>query len=244
MQAPKQYGLIGYPLTHSFSPDYFREKFEKEGIDAVYEAFALKHITELPSLLISHPLLRGLNVTTPHKQAVMGCLDNISEDAEVIGAVNCIAVNDGKLSGHNTDWVGFRDSLIPLITPRHWPALILGNGGASQAVQYALEQLGIAYTIVSRNTAEGVITYEEVSPEVVESHPIIINTTTLGTLGKGKPEIPYEAIGIGHLLFDLVYNPALTPFLKEGLAKGAGIKNGLEMLRLQAEASWEIWQHS
>jgi shikimate dehydrogenase len=239
---PEQYGLIGYPLTHSFSPDYFREKFEKEGIDAVYEAFSLEQISELPALLESHPRLRGLNVTTPYKQAVVTYMRSISEDVAAIGAVNCISIEDGELVGHNTDWIGFRDSLIPLLTPRLWPALVLGNGGASQAVQYALEQLGIAFTIVSRSKGEGVLAYEEVSADVLERHPIIINTTTLGTLGERKPEIPYEQVSEGHLLYDLVYNPALTPFLKEGLAKGATVKNGMEMLRLQAEASWNIWQ--
>jgi shikimate dehydrogenase len=183
-------------------------------------------------------------VTTPHNQAVIGYRKTISEDAEALGAVNCISIEDGELTGYNTDWIGFRDSLIPLLTPRHWPALILGNGGASKAVQYALEQLGIAFTIVSRSKGEGVLSYEDVSAEVMELHPIIINTTTLGTLGQGKPDIHYEAINEGHLLYDLVYNPALTPFLKEGLAKRATIKNGMEMLRLQAEASWSIWQES
>jgi shikimate dehydrogenase len=244
MFSPKQqYGLIGFPLTHSFSPDYFREKFAREGINASYEAFTLEKIGALPGLLEAYPQLCGLNVTTPHKQSVMPYLHSISEDAQAIGAVNCISIHDDKLSGFNTDWIGFRDSLLPLLVPRHWPALILGNGGASQAVQYALEQLGIAYSIVSRKGGADVLNYAEVTAEVIETHPLIINTTTLGTLGEGLPQLPYDALNEGHLLYDLVYNPALTPFLEKGLAKGASVKNGLEMLQLQAEAAWHIWQH-
>lgn len=244
MSSPKQqFGIIGYPLSHSFSPAYFKEKFEREGIDAAYDAYPLDDIAELPSLLASYPNMRGLSVTTPHKLTVFPYLDTISEDAQAIGAVNCIAIKEGKLSGFNTDWIGFRDSFIPLLTPRYWPALILGNGGASQAVQYALQQLGIAYSIVSRQRGAGKLSYDEVSPEIIASHPLIINTTTLGTLGEGLPPLPYEALSEGHLLYDLVYNPSLTPFLKQGLAKKATVKNGLEMLQLQAEAAWNIWQH-
>jgi shikimate dehydrogenase len=238
------YGLIGHPLRHSFSPAYFAEKFRREGIDAAYLAFPLEAINELPSLLASYPQLRGLNVTTPHKQSVMPYLDSISEDAKAIGALNCIAIKDGRLSGHNTDWVGFRDSLLPLLAPRYWPALILGNGGASHAVQYALMRLGIAYTVVSRRPAEGVIAYEALTPAMIEMHPLIVNTTTLGTLGEGLPALPYDAIGPGHLLYDLVYNPPMTPFLQEGASRGAVVKNGQEMLELQAMAAWNIWQHA
>jgi shikimate dehydrogenase len=243
MPERKQYGIIGYPLSHSFSPDYFREKFAREGIDADYDAFPLEDIADLSSLLVTYPNLRGLSVTTPHKQQVFPYLDEVSEDAQAIGAVNCIAIKDGKLSGYNTDWMGFRDSLIPLLAPRHWPALVLGNGGASQAIQYALQQLKIAYRIVSRQEGAGILPYEAVTRELIESHPLIINTTTLGTLGEGLPQLPYDTLNEGHLLYDLVYNPALTPFLEQGLAKHATVKNGLEMLQLQAEAAWNIWQH-
>ena len=240
----REYGLIGYPLTHSFSPGYFAEKFEREHISASYETFPIESIQELPALLKAHSHLRGLNITTPYKEQVLPYLDEMSEDARAIGAVNCITIRDGKLSGYNTDWIGFRDSLLPLLTPRYWPALILGNGGASRAIQYALQQLSIAYTIVSRKEGPGILSYADVTPSVVESHPLIINTTTLGTLGEGLPALPYEAITRGHLLYDLVYNPTLTPFLAKGQEQGATIKNGMEMLHLQADASWQIWQQS
>ncbi len=236
------YGLIGYPLKHSFSPDYFRKKFEREDIHATYEALPLEDVTEFPRLARTHPHLRGLNVTTPHKQAVMAYLDSISEDAQAIGAVNCITISEGKLSGYNTDWVGFRDSLKPLLNEQHHRALILGGGGASLAIQYALRQMGIHFLVVSRRPEDGSISYADVTDELLNGHLLIVNTTTLGTLGEGLPPIPYEAITPEHLLYDLVYNPELTPFLREGMVRGAKTKSGLEMLYLQAEASWEIWQ--
>ncbi len=236
------YGLIGFPLTHSFSPAFFEEKFTREGIDATYTAFPLPGIQALPQLLQEHPALRGLNVTTPYKQRVQSFLHEVSDDAQAIGAVNCIAIKDGRLSGYNTDWMAFRDSLLPLLRPQHSRALVLGSGGASQAVRYALEQMGIEYKSVSRRPGDGALSYEMLSPEALKAYPLIINTTTLGTLGEGLPALPYEALSGQHLLYDLVYNPPLTPFLQKGNTAGAIIKNGLEMLRLQAEASWRIWQ--
>lgn len=236
------YGLIGYPLGHSFSPAYFSEKFLREGIDAAYAAFPLENIEALPLLLEAHPQLRGLNVTTPHKQAAIPYLNAISDDARTIGAVNCIAIKQGRLSGYNTDWTGFRDSLQPLLQPHHTLALVLGNGGASLAVRYALSRLNIPFHTVSETEGKGDFLYRDITPEILQEHAIIINTTILGTGGEGLPKLPYGALTPAHLLYDLVYNPAVTPFLAEGIKYGTTIKNGLEMLNLQAEGSWAIWQ--
>ncbi len=236
-----QYGLIGYPLTHSFSPVYFREKFSREKIDAVYSAFPLEKLEELPALLHANPQLRGLNVTTPYKQSAMPFLHEISEDAKAIGAVNCIAIRKGGLYGYNTDWTAFRDSLMPLLQPQHISALVLGAGGAALAIRFALTQMNIPFKAVSRSAGKADLTYAALSADIVAAHPLIINTTTLGTLGSGMPALPYDALTRKHLLYDLVYNPPRTPFLERGLAAAATIKNGLEMLQLQAEASWHIW---
>jgi shikimate dehydrogenase len=238
----KTYGLIGFPLDHSFSPKYFRKKFEAEGIDARYLAFPLEHIAELPELLKIQLELCGFNVTTPHKQGILPFLDDLSPDAEEIGAVNCVFIDDGRLVGFNTDWRGFRDSLLPLLGEERPQALVLGTGGASQAVQYALNEMGMSFKTVSRDRRKADYCYDDLSEPVIAAHPLIINTTTLGTKGFGLPELPYEAVGEEHLLYDLVYNPPLTPFLQEGLKRGARVQNGYEMLRLQAEAAWEIWQ--
>ncbi len=237
-----QYGLIGYPLTHSFSPAFFEAKFAREQIDARYAAFPLPEISYMPALLMAHPGLRGLNVTAPYKQSVFSYLDAISDDAQAIGAVNCIAIRNGALSGYNTDWTAFRDSLRPLLQPFHTRALVLGGGGASLAVRYALQQVGIPFQLVSRTAKDEVLSYEMISPELLQRHLLIINTTTLGTLGEGLPMLPYEGLTPRHLLYDLVYNPPLTPLLQKGEAAGATVKSGLEMLQLQAEGSWRIWQ--
>lgn len=234
------FGLIGFPLGHSFSPGYFAAKFARLGIDATYEAFSLESIDALPELL-REKVPRGLNVTTPHKQAVIPFLDALSDDAAVIGAVNCIDIRDGKLTGHNTDWSAFRDSLKPLLGAHHTQALVLGNGGASMAVRYALQQLAIPFRTVSATPGKADFLYSDLDAATLEAHPVIINTTILGTLGEGLPQLPYEAIGRQHILFDLVYNPPLTPFLDEGRKRGAIVRNGHEMLRLQADASWAIW---
>lgn len=239
---PTFYGLIGYPLSHSFSPAYFREKFAREGINARYEAFPLGNIDGLKDLLDAHPGLCGLNVTTPHKQTVMPVLHEIDVAAKEIGAVNCIRIQDGRLQGFNTDWPGFRDSLRPFIQDWSGAALVLGTGGGSLAVHYALKQMGILFKTVSRTAGKGDLVYGEVTSEILARHTLIINTTTLGTHGQGLPPLPYEALTAKHLLYDLVYNPPLTPFLAEGKAHGAAIFNGQKMLELQAEASWKIWQ--
>ena len=213
-----------------------------EGIDAKYSAFSLELIDELPALLAADKQLRGLNVTTPYKEAVIPYLDELHPDAAAIAAVNCIAVGDGRLTGYNTDWAAFRDSIHPLLKPYHVKALILGTGGASRAVRYAFEQMGIPFQTVSRSKEKADLVYEEVSRELLSSIPIIVNTTTLGTMGKGCPELPYDAITAAHLLYDLVYNPPLPPFLSEGQCRGAAVMNGQQMLALQAEASWRIWE--
>ncbi|HEY1032114.1 MAG TPA: shikimate dehydrogenase [Flavipsychrobacter sp.] len=237
----KVYGLIGYPLKHSFSPAYFKDKFTRLGIDATYHAYAIPTIHELPELIKKHPSLAGLNVTIPYKEQVLSYLDEVDSIAQQIGAVNCIAIHAGKLKGYNTDVIGFADSLKPLLQPHHTDALILGTGGASLAVAYALGQLGIRYTKVSR--AVGDIVYADLRPEHIATHTLIINTTPVGMFPDvdAFPDLPYEAITDKHLLYDLIYNPAETAFLAKGKAQGATIKNGHEMLVLQAEASWQIW---
>ncbi len=238
------YGLIGYPLLHTFSPRYFGEKFLREGIDAAYEAFPLKDISAFPALIAGHQELCGLNVTIPYKTSVLPFLDDLDKDAKAIGAVNCIAINKGKLIGYNTDWTGFRDSLQPLLKPQHKRALILGNGGAAKAVAYALRQMGIDYKVVSRGNSSGpFLDYKSITPSLLQDYDFLINTTPLGTApNEGRaPELPYDVLTTRHLLYDLVYNPAETLFLRLGRKHGAAVKNGLEMLHLQAEASWKIW---
>lgn len=240
--ATAQYGLIGYPLQHSFSPGYFAAKFAKEGIDAGYTAYPLDAISTFPQLLHEHPL-RGLNVTIPYKQAVIPYIDELDTAAKAIGAVNCIDIRSGITKGYNTDVIGFKDSLVPLLQPQHTNALVLGTGGASMAVKYVLDELGIEYLNVSRDKKADVVTYTELSSDTIASYTLIINTTPLGMYPHTDecPGLPYGAIGKQHLLYDLIYNPQETLFLSKGKAQGAAIKNGLEMLHQQAEAAWQIW---
>lgn len=238
------FGLIGFPLSHSFSKGFFTEKFEKEGITRCrYENFPIPEIEQFPRLWEETPGLEGLNVTIPYKQAVIPFLDELSEAVKEIGAVNCIRREHGRLKGHNTDVIGFRRSLEPLLHPHHTKALILGAGGAAKAVKFALRQLGITYTEVSRKYTDGTIGYDAVNPEIMKTHLLIVNTTPLGMYPDiaDAPPIPYDLISKDHLLYDLIYNPAETQFLRHGAAHGAAVKNGHEMLVLQAEASWEIW---
>lgn len=238
------FGLIGYPLSHSFSKGFFAEKFREDGIrDCIYENFPLERISQFPSLLEQQPDLRGLNVTIPYKEAVLPFLDELSPAAEQIRAVNCIQFREGKKIGFNTDVTGFKRSLQPLLKPHHTHALVLGTGGAAKAVMFVLEELNIPYTVVSRNAQTGLITYDELDKDNMELHTIIINTSPLGMYPQtdAAPALPYEFITKHHLLYDLIYNPAQTLFLQKGEARGAAIKNGHEMLVLQAEASWEIW---
>jgi len=244
----KTYGLIGYPLSHSFSKKYFTEKFLNEGItDHQYELYPIENITSFPDLLTSNPSLCGLNVTIPHKVAVLPFLNEIDEAAEKIGAVNCISIKNlnGKtyLKGYNTDAYGFEESLKPLLEPQHTKALIFGDGGATKAVKYVLEKLNIEYKTVVRKVISGTFLYSEVSPEILTTHKLLINTTPLGMSPNVDtfPEIDYSQIGSDHLAYDLVYNPTETAFLAKVAARGSKIKNGLEMLYKQAEKSWEIW---
>lgn len=238
------YGLIGNPLGHSFSADFFNKKFEREGIDEHYSLFPLDNIGELTPLLASKPGLKGLNVTIPYKRQVIPFLSEISDAAREIGAVNVIKIgSDGKLSGHNTDSIGFHNSIAPLLESHMKKALVLGTGGASLAVEYVLRSLGLEVTKVSRTDSEGVITYSDITPGIMESHHVIVNTTPLGTWPntEASPDIPYHLLTSGHLCHDLVYNPETTEFMRRSAEYGAKVKNGLEMLIGQALAAWEIW---
>lgn len=240
----RTFGLIGYPLGHSFSKKYFSDKFEREGITGnVYESFPIEQIGQLEELLISNPDLAGLNVTIPYKEQVIQYLDSMSPVVEEIGACNCIHIQDGRLIGHNTDVIGFSKSLLPKLKSHHNKALILGTGGSSKAVAYTLKELRIPFLQVSRTPIEGMIGYEEIDQSMLEAHTVIINTTPVGMYPNidKAPAIPYEFIGADHYLFDLVYNPERTRFLQEGASRGATVENGSGMLVIQAEASWEIW---
>ena len=274
------YGLIGYPLGHSFSRKFFTEKFEKEGIDAQYLNFEIPSIEEFPEIIKNNPELRGLNVTVPYKQQVMQYLDEISEEAKAIGAVNVVRIERpspqpspimgretmrnagnkpdglpikgdmseglrGSLIGYNSDVIGFVESIRPLLKAHHKKALILGTGGASKAIRYGLEKkLGMKTLFVSRNAREGMITYEEVTAEVLKEYEVIVNCSPVGMYPHVDecPALPYEAMNENNLLYDLVYNPLETLFMKKGAEQGATVKNGLEMLHLQAIASWKFWE--
>lgn len=238
------FGLIGYPLGHSFSKKYFTGKFEKEGIsNCRYELFPLSSIAELPALLEKEYELEGLNITIPYKKEVLQFITR-SEIPEGLQACNCIRIRDGERVGYNTDILGFEKSLLPLLTPRQDKALVLGNGGAAESVLFVLQKLGIPVHIVSRKLHPGsTCTYGDLTPEFIAEHRLIINTTPVGTFPAitDAPAIPYSGIGADHLLYDLVYNPAKTQFLQNGEARGARIKNGEEMLVIQAEESWTFW---
>lgn len=273
-----EYGLLGYPLGHSFSRAYFNNKFAKEGIDAEYLNFELQSVEELPQLLAEHPRLRGLNVTIPHKQAVIPLLDELSDEARAIGAVNVIRIERQEsctakpyLKGFNSDVIGFVESIRPLLQPHHKRALVLGTGGASKAVCRGLEKLGIEWRYVSRKrqtatpapdgpitapsptpdspitvpsgSPEGPLTYSDLTPSFIADYTVIVNCTPLGMFPRidSSPELPYAALSKRHLLFDLVYNPGITQFMRQGRRFGATVKNGLEMLHLQADASWDFW---
>jgi shikimate dehydrogenase len=238
------YGLIGYPLSHSFSKKYFTEKFVREGIPGCrYELFPLSDINELPGLLESEGKLGGLNVTIPYKQRVIPFLHDRDPVVESTGACNCIRIRDRRLQGFNTDVTGFEVSLLHLLRKEHDRALVLGTGGAAQAVHHVLGRLGIPFLQVSRRASEGVMDYASLTNELVAGHPLIINTTPRGMYPNVEecPDIPYEAIGPGHYLFDLVYNPERTLFMEKGMERGATTANGADMLRIQAEESWRIW---
>ena len=242
----RKFGLIGKTLVHSFSKKYFTEKFEREAVDANYKLYSMANVDSLRQFVQEHSLC-GLNVTIPYKQDVIPLLDEIDSEAQMVGAVNVIKIKrEGErlcLKGFNTDVVGFRNSLKPLLKPWHTSALVLGTGGASKAVLYVLENLGIAARCVSRQKREGMLTYETLDADVMRRNTLIVNTTPLGTFPNVDtcPDIPYRLLTEKHLLFDLVYNPEQTLFMKKGLQNGAAVKNGYEMLVGQAEASWRIW---
>lgn len=243
-----KYGLIGFPLGHSFSISYFNEKFENEHINAQYINFEIPSIDGLTEILDRNPELRGLNVTIPYKEQVMKYLDAISPEAEAIGAVNVIRVTHKGdkvyLKGFNSDVIGFTRSIEPLLEPAQKKALILGTGGASKAIHYGLKSLNMQTIFVSRTRhGGGFITYEEVTPELVKEYNVIINCTPVGMYPHADecPKLPYEAMDTHTLLYDLIYNPDETLFLKRGREQGATVKNGLEMLLLQAFASWDFW---
>lgn len=243
-QGIAQYGLIGETLKHSFSKNYFNNKFEKESIVATYENFELEEIDLFPSIFKSHKNIKGLNVTIPYKESIIPFLDTVTIAAKLVGAVNTVKVNEeGKTSGHNTDVIGFQQSIEPLLNENHCKALVLGTGGASKAVQFVLNKFDIEVQLVSRYTNSRQIAYEEVSADLLHQHKLIVNTTPLGMFPyeDDMPDLPYEGISEQHLLFDLIYNPKESMFLSVGKDLGAQIKNGYEMLELQAEASWAIW---
>lgn len=243
-----KYGLIGYPLEHSFSRNYFNEKFRNERIDAEYDNFEIPSIENLKEVLETTPNLRGLNVTIPYKEEVIRYLDELSAEARAIGAVNVIRVthrgSKTVLKGFNSDVIGFTRSIESMLEPLHRKALILGTGGAAKAVDYGLKSLGLGTLFVSRTARPGVITYNDVTPDLIRSHKVIVNCTPLGMYPHvdSCPPLPYEAMDSHTLLYDLLYNPDETLFMQKGRQQGAITKNGLEMLLLQAFASWEMWQ--
>ncbi|MBR1597009.1 MAG: shikimate dehydrogenase [Phocaeicola sp.] len=244
----KKYGLIGFPLGHSFSRNYFNNKFADEKIDAEYVNFEIPSIQDFRRVIEENPNIYGLNVTIPYKQQVIPYLDELDADAEEIGAVNVIkfireAGQKLKLVGYNSDVVGFMGSIKPLLKPHHRKALILGTGGASKAIVYGLRKLGISSVFVSRTKKEGMLTYDELTPEIMQEFTVIINCTPVGMFPHTDacPALPYECLTGKHLLFDLIYNPEETLFMKKGAAQGAITKNGLEMLLLQAIGAWSIW---
>ncbi len=245
----REFGIIGYPLQQSASPAFFNKKFADESIDAQYLPFEIENIEELPHILAQHPTLCGFNVTIPYKLQVMNYLEGMSDEAKGIMAVNVVKVtrdSDGTphLHGYNSDVIGFTRSLEPLTKGRHNKALILGTGGVSKAVAYSLQSLGIEYLLVSRKSGNGAIAYDEITPEIMHSHTLLVNCTPLGMVGHGVdkcPDIPYSLLTPQHLLYDVVYNPEETLFLRKGAEQGAETKSGYEMWYLQALASWEIW---
>lgn len=245
----RRFGLIGYPLSHSFSERYFGEKFAREGLADThcYQLFPLASIAEFPALIAAHPDLAGLNVTIPYKSAVLPYLQGLSADAAAIGAVNTIRIEGGQLTGFNTDVHGFAHGLAELRSMRPEVridrALILGTGGASKAVRWVLEQQGVAYRLVSRRPEGNALTYSELDADTISGYPLIINTTPLGMAPATDraPALPYAALSEQHLLYDLIYNPAETEFLARGRQQGAATLNGLSMLYEQAIQAWKIW---
>ncbi|MCW3101890.1 MAG: Shikimate dehydrogenase [Bacteroidetes bacterium] len=252
----KKYGLIGFPLFHSFSKAYFTEKFERENrADCEYELYPIDGIAQLPQLIKDNPELCGLNVTIPYKESVIAYLDELDETAKAVGAVNCIKISPAsnlgppRLKGYNTDVFGFRQSIKPFLETQHERALILGTGGASKAVHHVLKEIGIDCYFVTRDKSsaksERVFSYEELNEYIINAFKLIVNTTSVGMFPEvnAAPEIPYQYVSPSHLLYDLVYNPAETEFMKRGKAQGASVVNGLSMLKQQAEEAWRTWNN-
>ena len=242
----RKFGLIGFPLGHSFSKKYFTEKFSREGIQGCqFELYPIARIQEFTQLFASEPSLEGLSVTIPYKEQVISYLDGLDDACAQIGAVNCIRIRDGKKIGFNTDYLGFKQSLQSWLGSEIPNALVLGTGGASKAVQQALRDLGVSFRIVSRSQQEGQLTYAELKeqPQWLASHPLIINTSPVGTYPQVEdmPNIPLEQLNAAHRVYDLVYNPPITRLMQECIARGGASKNGQDMLELQAEAAWSIW---
>lgn len=240
------FALIGFPLAHSFSERYFTNKFNEEGIDdANFKSFSFEDINHITTLIKTHPNLKGFAITIPHKKVILPFLQEITDDVNTMGASNCVRIENGKPSGYNTDVVGFEKSFLKKLLPHHTKALILGSGGAAAAVEFVLRKLNIDYRFVSRNKSieTNNLTYAELTPEIIEEYTVIINTTPLGTFPNidAAADIPYHLLTPKHYLFDLVYNPAETKFLRLGKEQGAVVENGYEMLELQAEENWKIW---
>lgn len=245
-RSDKLFGLLGKNISYSFSRGYFSEKFKKLNLNKhKYVNFDLQQIEDFPSIIAENDSLKGVNVTIPYKEDVIPFLDKLDKTAKKIGAVNTIKFTKrGNLKGYNSDVVGFENSILPLLKKHHKKALILGTGGASKAIAYALSRNKIEYKFVSRNPeGKKQISYDSLTKEMIEKHTVIINSTPLGTSPDIEkcPNIPYQYITENHILYDLIYNPAVTAFLSKGKERGAVIKNGLEMLQLQAEESWRIW---
>ena len=242
-----KYGLIGYPLGHSFSVNYFNQKFADEGINAKYINFEIADVEQIIEVVSANPELKGLNVTIPYKERVIEFLDQLSPEARAIGAVNVIRVtHDGgkiHMKGFNSDVIGFTQSIEPMLEDYHKKALVLGTGGASKAICFGLKSLGVEPVCVSRYERSETICYKDITPEVVQEYNVIVNCTPVGMFPKSDqcPQLPYEALDEKNILYDLVYNPDTTLFMKKGAERGAQVKNGLEMLLLQAFASWEMW---
>ena len=247
MSRKELFGLVGYPLGHSFSESFFNNKFNSEGIDAQYLNFEIPNINEFRNIINNNTNLRGLNVTIPYKEQVIPYLDDIDITASEIGAVNVVKFirngNNPILKGFNSDVIGFCNSLKPLLKPHHTYALVLGTGGAAKAIAHGLKSLGIEPIYVSRTKKDGVLTYNELTPEIIEKYQVIVNTTPAGMYPHVDtcPDIPYHLLTPQHLCYDVVYNPEVTLFMKKSQEQGAMVKNGLEMLILQALAAWEIW---
>ncbi len=246
----KRYGLIGHPLSHSFSKGYFEGKFKELGLEAEYRNFDFPTVEEALDAILATEDLQGVNVTIPYKRAVIPFLHELDPEAEAIGAVNTLKIHrfsDGiRMKGFNTDVIGFRNSILPHLRDHHSKALILGCGGAARAAGHVLQKLGISCTSVSRNSGSADLNYEAVTDAVVRMHQLIVNCTPVGMFPNVNevPNIPLHSVTCDHLLFDMVYNPMETGFMRAGLERGATVLNGLEMLHLQAEASWAIWNQN